>query len=85
MKTIITSIIAFVIFCTTAFAEKITISGPFSNTGSFQKIVRIIDRGLAEKGWDFDIKITGNSMLSKKNSEDGAAFRSLNSAAASRA
>jgi hypothetical protein len=70
MKTIVTSIIAFVIFCTTAFAEKITISGPFSETGSYQKIIRIIDKGLAEKGWNFDIKITGNAMLSKQTSED---------------
>ena len=70
MKTIVTSIIAFVIFCTTAFAEKITISGPFSETGSYQKIIRIIDKGLAKKGWNFDIKITGNAMLSKQTSED---------------
>ena len=70
MKTIITSMIAFVIFYTTAFADKITISGPFSETGSYQKIIRIIDKGLAEKGWDFDIKITGNAMLSKQTSED---------------
>jgi len=70
MKTIITLIIAFVILCTTAFADKITISGPFSETGSYQKIIRIIDKGLAEKGWDFDIKITGNAMLSKQTSED---------------
>jgi hypothetical protein len=70
MKTIITSIFAFVIFCTTAFADKIIISSPVSETGSSQKIIRIIDKGLAEKGWDFDIKITGNAMLSKQTSED---------------
>ena len=70
IKTITLSIVAFVIFCTTAFAEKITISGPFSETGSYQKIIRIIAKGLAEKGWNFDIKITGNPMLSKQTSED---------------
>ncbi len=69
MSRFITTFIAFVIFCTTAYAEKITISGPFSETGSYQKIMRIIDKGLAEKGWNFDIKITGNAMLSKQTSE----------------
>lgn len=64
MKTILTILTLFVTtIC--ASAEKITLHGPFSATGSYQALIRNIEEGLAKKGWDLEIKITGNPKLSR--------------------
>jgi hypothetical protein len=69
IKTII-SVLAVVLFISiNGSAEPIKLSGPFSQTGSYQKIIRLVVGELKTKGWDIDVKITGNPLLSKQTFE----------------
>ena len=72
MKKYILSLILFTLFISTSKAETITLSGPWSPTGSFQKIIRLIVSDMENKGWKFDVKITGNPLLSKTNAESSS-------------
>jgi len=65
MKKLI-AIIFLCLFSQQTFAYDIKLHAPFSSTGNAQNIIRILAEGLAEKGWDLNIKITGNPKLSKE-------------------
>lgn len=47
------------------YAENIILHVPFSDTGSYQAINRLISDGLKQKGWNINIKVTGNPKFSK--------------------
>lgn len=67
-KRIITLFICF--FLTgIAQAETVTVDGPWSPTGSYQKIIRLITADMEKNGWQFSTKITGNPLLSKTSAE----------------
>lgn len=51
---------------TMARAESLQIHGPFSSTGTYQAMLRLIADGLEKKGWNLDVKITGNAKLSRE-------------------
>ena len=38
---------------------------PFSQTGNYQAVAKLVNGGLEEKGWKFDFKVTNNLILSK--------------------
>ena len=67
IKTLKNSITLFFLFLytLTASAESINQQAPFSQTGSYQKIIRTVNEQLVIDGWNFDLKITGNPVLSK--------------------
>lgn len=56
-----------VLFASSVSAQTIPLDGPFTATGSIQKTMRIIGADMATKGWNFDIKVTNNPVLSKKS------------------
>lgn len=65
--------LATMLLSVSAMAETITVHLPFSATGSYQKIIKMILNDMStNKGYQFDIKVTGNPLLSKN------AFKSAN-------
>lgn len=56
---------ALMLTTTVSHAAEILLHGPFSATGTYQALIRHIETGLAEKGWDLNVKITGNPKLSR--------------------
>jgi hypothetical protein len=38
---------------------------PFSQTGTYQSLLKLVHQGLEEKGWKLDLKITGNPKLGR--------------------
>ncbi len=47
-------------------AQTVNFHLPFSQTGTYQAISKLVNAGLEEKGWKFDVKITKNLVLSKQ-------------------
>tara|TARA_Y100001937_G_scaffold17487_1_gene24203 strand:- start:2552 stop:3412 length:861 start_codon:yes stop_codon:yes gene_type:complete len=65
MKKILLSLIAFA-FITSASAKDVLFHSPFSTTGNFTGMSKILAAALGEKGWDIDVKVTTNAKLSKE-------------------
>ena len=65
MKKLLLSIIALA-FVTNAYATEILFHSPFSKTGNFTSMSKILAEELGTKGWNVDIKVTSNAKLSKE-------------------
>jgi len=64
MKKIILSV-WLLLSSTICYAENVILHVPSSDTGTFQAINRVILDGLKQKGWNIDIRVTGNPKFSK--------------------
>ena len=67
MKKTIAILLAVFFSINTATAQTVKLDGPWTATGSIQKTMRIIGSDMEKKGWNFDIKVTNNPVLSKQS------------------
>jgi len=65
MKKTLLSLIAFA-FMTNAYATDVLFHSPFSTTGNFTGMSKILATELNNKGWNIDVKVTTNAKLSKE-------------------
>jgi len=70
MKKLTIMLTALLMYCSTVTAYEIVLNAPFSKAGSGQLTMRTLAKALEAKGYNFDIIITSNPALSKKNLKD---------------
>ena len=71
LTTLLTALLTtMLMYCSTVNAYEIILNAPFNKAGSGQLTMRTLAKALKAKGYKFDITITANPALSKKNFED---------------
>ena len=66
MKKLITTLFTLVFMTNVYAGTKVTFHSPFSKTGNFTGMSKILASELSAKGWDVDVKVTTNAKLSKE-------------------
>ena len=66
MKTLMTTLFTLMFMSNVYAGTKVTFHSPFSKTGNFTGMSKILASELSAKGWDVDVKVTTNAKLSKE-------------------